>query len=409
MSLAYHRQWFRGIRLANGMMCSSGFIVINGCRPEDVRKPGGEVRVGIDTTITRVNPAGPGVYVHSLLKAIEGLDKAPHIFPLMAPSPATEPRKKTISSRVLTLYRDLIWTHCVLRTVVAGLDLDILHMPAYAIPIFPPVDSVVTMFDMSIIEMGASFTPWHRLYSRLMIPYSAGRANAIITGSTFSKRRIVDILGTIENKIVVCPLAPSSRFAPIAEDRVGRWKNAHGLDDFILSVGTVEPRKNLLRLVSALETLHHKDVNVPIIHVGPLGWKYEATLAKLERSDLSERIQLWGTVSEEELANLYNAASLLVYPSLYEGFGLPNLEAMACGCPVVTSNTSAIPEVVGDAALLVDPEDSVAIADGIHDVLTDQDLAANLREKGLARARQFSWERTASQTIDVYRQVLARQ
>ncbi|MHB9091611.1 MAG: glycosyltransferase family 4 protein, partial [Chloroflexota bacterium] len=177
-----------------------------------------------------------------------------------------------------------------------------------------------------------------------------------------------------------------------------------GLDKpFILTVGTLEPRKNIVRLLEAFAAVRRTGLSTCLVHVGPRGWLYEEVYARVNQLELGNSVRFLGRVPIDDLVGLYNAAAVFAYPSLYEGFGLPPLEAMACGCPVVTSNTSSLPEVVGDAGLTVDPLSVPQLVDAISTVLVDRSLADDLRHRGLARGKTFSWERCARETVAVYR------
>jgi glycosyltransferase involved in cell wall biosynthesis len=212
-------------------------------------------------------------------------------------------------------------------------------------------------------------------------------------------------MGFPEEKVTVIPLAPNEAFQPVnqadAVDTVTRYGLQPGR--YFLHVGTVEPRKNLLRLLRAFERISRADPRAPdLVFVGGSGWRNREFYRAIETSPAGSRVRLMGYLPEHDLAALYSASLATVYPSLYEGFGLPPLEAMACGAPVVTSNTSSLPEVVGDAALLVDPRDVGAIEAALVQVKEDPVLREALRAKGLQRAKQFSWDVTARRTLEVY-------
>ena len=229
-------------------------------------------------------------------------------------------------------------------------------------------------------------------------------ADVIITFSEHTKRDVVEHLRIPAEKIHAIPLAASDIFRPLEDrDEVARELQASGLTpgQYILSVGTLEPRKNHLRLVRAYHQLLQsgRAANQLLVLAGPKGWNYEALFAEIERLNLGSHVRHLGHFPRLEV--LLNGATALAYPSLFEGFGLPPLEAMACGTPVVASNTSSIPEVVGDAGLLIDPHDEAQLANALGDVIANPDLRQRLREAGLARARQFHWDETARQTLGV--------
>jgi len=228
----------------------------------------------------------------------------------------------------------------------------------------------------------------------------------ILTISGYSKQDIVKQFRVAPDKVVVTHLAASPTFRTISVQEILKVKQRYGLDSYILTVGTLEPRKNMIRLLQAFALLRQSGFSYQLVHAGPRGWLFDDILAEVDRLQLQDSVRFLGRVSLEDLVGLYNAATVLVYPSLYEGFGLPVLEAMACGCPVVTSNTSSLPEVVGEAGIMVDPYDVQQLMDAIQKVLEDKALAQDMRQQGLERASLFSWQRCAQETLDAYHQVL---
>jgi len=363
------------------------------------------LKVGIDVTIERINPAGPGHYVRSLLSALDSLPSPPSVETFASGLESFLTMGGQVGSRVHTLYRDLIWIHSILPVIAQRNHLDLLHMPAYTIPAIKTMPVVVTMFDMSVLDRPRDFKTWQRLYLTAMIPIAARRAELIITISHYSKERIHALTGVERSKIVVTPLAARREFRRLPRNELAGHA-ARELERFILTVGTLEPRKNISGLLQAADQLHKAGIRVPVVHAGPRGWLDEPIFRQVEQMRLQNQVHFLGKVSQRELILLYNRASVFVYPSFYEGFGLPVLEAMACGCPVITSNCTALPEVAGDAALLVNPSDSGDIARAIEQVLSDRDLAENLRQRGLRRASDFTWERCARQTVDAYYKAL---
>jgi len=206
-----------------------------------------------------------------------------------------------------------------------------------------------------------------------------------------------------------------ARFQPITDpDTLARVRNRYGLPErFILYVGTIEPRKNLTTLLEAyaaltsrVSNLQYPISNIHLVIAGRKGWLYEGFFRRLRELGLEREVVFPGFVPDEDLPALYSAAELFVFPSLYEGFGLPPLEAMACGTPVITSNSSSLPEVVGEVGIMVEPRDVRALAEAMELVLTDEGKRREMREKGLRQAARFSWKRTAQETLEVYRSVV---
>lgn len=235
------------------------------------------------------------------------------------------------------------------------------------------------------------------------------RADALIAISNHTKRDCIEYLGIPEDKIRVIYEAADEIFKPIKnKDEIRNYlKSKYDIVfPFILSVGTLEKRKNIPNLLQAFYRLKKAGNDHKLVIVGKMGWKYDKIFDTMKDLDLKKDVIFTGYVPDEDLVKLYNAADLFVFPSIYEGFGLPPLEAMACGCPVITSNTSSLPEVVGDAGVTVDPYDSDALANEMDYILTDDGFRTELGKKSLKRAKLFSWKQTAKETWRVYEEVL---
>jgi glycosyltransferase involved in cell wall biosynthesis len=245
-------------------------------------------------------------------------------------------------------------------------------------------------------------------YARTSMSLAARRATRVLTVSESSKRDIMRFFGTQPDKIDVIYNAYDDRFGvePREEDVVRVRERYQLHDEFVLYAGNVKPHKNLERLIEAFHLVRNRGLDhLKLVLIGDEISKYAALRRAVHRLQLHKYVRFLGYLPEETLAVMYRLAGVFVFPSLYEGFGLPPLEAMASGTPVVTSNVSSLPEVAGDAALLVDPYDPVAIADGIYRVLTDERLRREMRRKGLARAAQFSWETSARRVREIYQEV----
>ncbi len=286
---------------------------------------------------------------------------------------------------------------------------DLLHGMAFVAPLISPWPTVVTVFDLSFLYYPDAFPPGRRAYLRLFTRLSCRRARRIIAISESTRRDLVKQWDLPAGKIEVAYPGFGEEYCPLPIDQVAAFRAQRGLPkEFILHVGTLQPRKNLVRLIQAYRQMQ---TNVPLALVGGRGWQYEAILTEIERLGLPGQVILPGYVLAEELPLWYNAASVLAYPSLYEGFGLPVVEAMACGTPVVTSNVSSIPEAAGGeagAALLVSPDDSEALAEALNRALTDGALREEMRSKGLKQSAGFSWRRTAAATVTAYRKALGQ-
>jgi glycosyltransferase involved in cell wall biosynthesis len=287
--------------------------------------------------------------------------------------------------------------------------LDLLHAPVYAGPLVCTCPLVVTIHDLSFALYPEMFPPFNRSYLQRATRWTANRAAAIITGSESAKGDILYLLGVPEAKVRVIPDGVAEEMHPIdAPGRIDALRRRYALPErMILFLGTLEPRKNITTLIEAYALLRHDtDMVHRLVIAGGKGWYYEQVYAAVKRLGLDGDVVFPGFIPQEELALLYNAADLFVYPSLYEGFGLPPLEAMACGTPVVVSNTSSLPEVVGDAGVTVDPSDAEALAGAIWDLLRQPERCRALSEAGLARAKRFSWNTTAARTAALYLEIL---
>jgi glycosyltransferase involved in cell wall biosynthesis len=267
---------------------------------------------------------------------------------------------------------------------------------------------VVTVHDLTCL-LFPQFHPWdRRLLFRLSIRRAARLADAIIVPSAATGRDLAARFPSARTRIRVVPHAPSERFVPLRSEDclpvLARHGLAHG--DYLLFVGNVEPRKNLRALIEAYGRMRQATPLSPQLAIaGGAGWKHQGIHQAAATSPVAADIRFLGHVSDADLPSLVSGALAFVYPSLYEGFGLPPLEAMACGTPVITSNRSSLPEVVGDAALVVDPNDREALADAMERLVSDATLREEFRARGLERAQRYSWDETARRTIEVYEDV----
>ncbi len=305
----------------------------------------------------------------------------------------------------------IAWEQLAQPVALRREGVDLVHGMAYALPLLGPAPGVVTVHDLSFRLYPGAFNRANRLYLSAITRASVRRARAVIADSANTAHDLTRLLGVPPEKVVAIPLGVDARYAPPSPQQVTEFRRRQGLPDrFILYVGTLEPRKNLPVLVRAYAQLRHADPAAPkLVLAGGAGWRYAPLFGLVEELGLKDSIVFPGYVPQADLPLWYAAAEVLAYPSLYEGFGLPPLEAMACGTPVVTSTASSLPEVVGDAGLMVSPDDPAALAHALHRLLTEADLRAEMRARGLARARQFTWQRTAEATAEVYQRVLTGQ
>lgn len=302
----------------------------------------------------------------------------------------------------------IAWEQALGPVAAARARLDLLHGPVNALPLAAPCRGVVTIHDLAFLAHPAALGAGRRRYLTAITALSARRAAKIIAVSAFTRDEIVARLGVSAAKVAVVHNAVDPSFAPLPAEECARFRAEQGLPErFILCVGTLEPRKNLTGLLDAFARLAPQTA-ADLVIVGGQGWLYDDALARVATLGLAGRVRFAGFVPDEELPRWYNAARVFVYPSLYEGFGLPPLEALACGVPTVTSAGTAMAEVVGDAALLADPRDPEALAAALGRALDDTILRAALREAGPRRAGSFTWARAAAATRAVYDEVLER-
>ncbi len=289
---------------------------------------------------------------------------------------------------------------------------NVFHEPHYVLPPLTHCRSVVTIHDCIHLRFPQYLPKRGALaYARAQMGAAARRSDRVLTVSEASKRDILEFFNVPPEKVTVIHNAIDERFltAP-PEEAVQAVAERYQLQgDFALYVGTVKPHKNVERLIDAFQVVRQSGLDhLKLVVIGDDISKYAVLRRAVHRYNLHKYVRFLGFLPDETLAAVYRLAAVFVFPSLYEGFGLPPLEAMACGTPVVTSNVSSLPEVMGDAALFVDPYDADAIADGIRRVIIDPALRADLRARGLARAREFSWERSVRRVREIYDEV-ARQ
>jgi glycosyltransferase involved in cell wall biosynthesis len=237
---------------------------------------------------------------------------------------------------------------------------------------------------------------------------SVKKADIIIAVSHSTKRDIIEFFKVDEKKIKVIHHGVESRFRPISN--VEGYRTRNNLPTrMILNIGTLEPRKNVVTLIKAFKKLQERGYKDYVLAIaGEKGWLYNKIFEEIKSSGMEQSICLLGVVRDEDLPLLYNCADLFVYPSLYEGFGLPPLEAMACGVPIITSNTSSLPEVVGNAGIMVDPNDIESLSDEMYRVLKDKELNRQMRRDGLKRSNMFTWEKMVNEVLEVYNEAFSR-
>jgi len=297
----------------------------------------------------------------------------------------------------------IAWEQFCLPVVARRAKLDLLHGMAFSVPLSLSCPSVVTVFDMSFALFPHYHPAGRRLYLSLFARLAVRRAKKVIAISESTKRDVCNLLAAEPSKIEVIPCGVDERFRPLSVQERCAFKEQKGLGRYVYYQGTLEPRKDVTTLIEAFSLVRERGIDeCDLIIAGAPGWKYDDVYSAVERLELKDAVRFLGYVSPDESSLWYGAADLFVFPSLYEGFGLPPLEAMRCGVPVIVSATSAMPEVVGDAGMFFAPHDVEALADAMYAVLSDESLARSLGAKGLERARSFTWRRTAERTAALY-------
>jgi glycosyltransferase involved in cell wall biosynthesis len=364
------------------------------------------MRIGIDARLVYYSQAGIGQYILHLVNGLAQVDAKNEYVLLQSRKDETTILEKRNFRRVS------LWTpshHRLerhsLNVELMRLGLDVLHSPDFIPPHRPTCQSVITVHDLAFLLYPHFLTKESaRYYGH--IDQAVRWTDHIIAVSESTKRDTIQHLGVAEDKITVVYEAANPIFRPIdREEAKAHVLNRHGVDGpFILFVSTIEPRKNVPTLLRALwQLMECYKEDVRLVLAGGKGWLFEDVFAVVDELKLDERVHFVGRVSSEDLLYLYNAAEMLAHPAFYEGFGLPPLEAMACGLPAIVSNVASLPEVVGDAGLLVDPHDADELTVAIWRVLHDDKLRQEMREKGLRQAERFSWKRAARETLEIYR------
>lgn len=369
------------------------------------------MRVAYDARALSKNKAGIGYYTSFLLKYIIANDSTINLF-LCSNKEITFEKNEGVelieTSGLLWKLNSNLWFQLMLPLILKKRKVDLFHGTMFLTPVLSSVPSIITIYDM-VLDIFPETMFWkNRLPLKLLMKKSAKKAARVIAISESTKKDIIKYLGIEQEKINVIYPGVSREFSPQNKEYDKNVLSKYNLSlGYILSVGTLEPRKNLIRLLNAYKMIVANEGSMPqLVIVGGHGWLKEDINRVIDSLGLTEKVILTGYVSDSDLPALYRSAKVFVYPSLYEGFGLPPLEAMACGTPVISSNTSSIPEVVGDAGLLVDPYRPDEIARAITIVLKDEELRNHLKHAGLIRSGLFSWDKTAQETIKLYQEVI---
>lgn len=351
------------------------------------------MKIGIDIQTTLGQKTGFGFYVSNLVRELKKVDRDNEYF-LFRPKQDED----------LSAPKRFLWDQVILPRKAKEAKVDILHQPAFSAPIFYRGKVVVTVHDIIAILFGEDIPFGSRLYFARWMPFSYRRADFIITVSQSTKNDLVSHLGIEEEKIKVIYEAPSETFfKKIPQKEIDKVKQKYQTGkNFLLHIGTLNPRKNLEFLVSVFAEITKTFPQYNLVITGKRGWYYESLFRLVKKLDLGKKVVFPGYVPDEDTPALYQGATIFLFPSLYEGFGLPPLEAMASGVPVVSSNTSSMPEVVAGAGVLLSPKDKSGWVEAIRGLLENKTLLRELQRKGKRQATLFSWQKTALETKKVY-------
>ncbi|MBN1218226.1 MAG: glycosyltransferase family 4 protein [Anaerolineae bacterium] len=375
------------------------------------------VRVGLNAHLLSLSQSyrGAGIswYIFNLLKNLP--QASPDLFEYHAflSEPVFRESSLVLHPSWLPTQRPAVrifWEQFIQPLVLQWANVDLLHALAFVAPVAAPCPFVVTVYDLSFLRYPEAFRPFNRRYLATFTARSVKQASAVITISESTRQDVINFLGVSPERVYPVYCGVDATYRPLPADEVRAFKSAHQLPDtFLLYLGTLEPRKNVDGLIHAYARWRKDDPAAPpLIVAGGKGWYYHIIFQLVESLNLTESVRFPGYIPQDELPLWYNAATLFVYPSHFEGFGLPVLEAMACGTPVLTSNTSSLPEVAGQNgdACLVSPTDIAALAEAMAELMANANLRASMSARGLARAAQFTWEKTARETVAIYQNVL---
>jgi len=380
------------------------------------------MRIGIDYTAAVRQGAGIGRYTRQLVHALIDLDTQNEYVLLVAGAGVSHSAVQDLDSRgnvrsVILPVSDhtlaVLWHRLRLPLWVelASGVLDVFHSPDFTLPPVRKAKTVVTVHDLSFMRVPQCSEPSLRSYLLQVVPASVHRADMVLADSECTKSDLCELLDVDPARVEVIYAGVEQRFRRVQDAHLLRAvrERYHLPSRFILGLGTLQPRKNFERLIEAYAHVRSKlGDEISLVIAGGRGWMYQGIFQRVEELGLQDMVCFPGYVADEDLPALYTLADLFVFPSLYEGFGLPPLEAMACEIPVVTSNVSSLPEVVGDAALMVDPHDVRALAEAMQEFLSDRDLRIEMVRRGVVRAQRFSWSQAARKLLDVYRKMISK-
>ncbi|MBE0689441.1 MAG: glycosyltransferase family 4 protein [Anaerolineae bacterium] len=364
--------------------------------------------IGIDARLTYYRTGGISTYIRRLITALEELDHE-HQYTVFHSRKA----RKTIVERFSAAP---LWTpahhrveRMALTVELARFGLDLLHSPDFIPPLHGARRHIITVHDLTFLRYPDYVTAGSRLYYNDQIAWAVRHADHILVDSDATRHDLIDMLHVPDAKMTLSSLGVDPEFRPLTPDERARWRAQLDLPgDYILFVGTFEPRKNIGGLLSAYAALLKRlpETTPPLVLAGTRGWLFEETMAEISRMNLGTRVIWRESVPQEAMPALYNLARALVLPSFYEGFGLPVLEAMACGTVPIVSNRSSLPEVAGDVGLQIDPDNLDTLVAALEHALTDDGWLSAQQELAVAQAAKFTWQHTAEVTLATYQSLL---
>ncbi len=394
------------MRRQRGRICESRPLSYNGSMRDTAVS---RSRIGINAHLLAAAPgyrrAGIHQYIYQVLRRLppqhEYLVFTRYRQPLGGPTLRTVPSRWPTERRLVRI----LWEQAAWPLLAQQQRVDLLHSMAFVLPVVLPAPAVVTVYDLSFVHYPHSFPALQQWYLRWQTAQACRRARRVIVISQSGGQDVQRFFGVPPQRIDVISPGIDEMYAPPEPQAIAAFRQRRQLpQQFVLHVGTLQPRKNIPLLLEAFARLPLSQVH--LVLVGGKGWMYEEIFARVTALGLQERVHFAGYVPDAELPLWYGAAALLALPSLYEGFGLPLVEAMACGCPVLAANVSSLPEAVGEAGLLLPPDDAQAWAEGMTAVLQDAALRATMVANGLVQAGQFSWERAGVETAVSYQRAL---
>ncbi|HEV2905144.1 MAG TPA: glycosyltransferase family 1 protein [Pyrinomonadaceae bacterium] len=367
------------------------------------------MHIAIDAHSVGAQLAGNETYAVNLIEALAEIDQSNQYTLYVTKQSAADRFKNRWANfevkRTLP-HTPLLRIPLILSAELRRNPVDVLHVQ-YTAPPLAPCAVVATIHDLSFEHLPETFNRRSRAQLRLTVRRTARHAAQILTLSEFSRRDVIETYGIDPDRVAVTPAAAPAHFRPATnETHLRRIRATYGIErDYILALGSIQPRKNLVRLINAYSSLWKERQNLAmpqLVIAGKRGWLEGETMRAAELSAAAHDIRFTGYVVEADLPKLFSGAMCFAYPSYFEGFGLPVLEAMQCGTPVIAGNRTSLPEVAGDAAVLVDPFDETVIANALRNLIENPDRRADLRVKGIERAKRFSWQQTARLTLQAY-------